>query len=56
DHDVPIVENVVLARTLFGACDVGLAIPTELYKAVAEVLAYVIKLKRKRQMRRQKRR
>ncbi|MCA9792233.1 MAG: flagellar biosynthesis protein FlhB [Candidatus Eremiobacteraeota bacterium] len=56
DHDVPIVENVELARALFGACEVGQAIPTELYKAVAEILAYVIKLKRKRQMRRQKRR
>ncbi|MCE7870087.1 flagellar biosynthesis protein FlhB [bacterium CPR1] len=54
DHDVPIIENVELARTLFGACEVGQAIPTELYKAVAEVLAYVIKLKRKREMKRRR--
>lgn len=50
DHDVPIVENVELARALYSACEVGQAIPTELYKAVAEILAYVIKLKRRRQM------
>lgn len=52
DHEVPLVENVELARALFGACDVGQAIPAELYKAVAEILAYVIKLKKKKEMRR----
>lgn len=52
DHDVPVVENVELARALFGACEVGQAIPTELYKAVAEILAYVMKLKKKKEMRR----
>ena len=55
DNEVPLVENVELARALFGACDVGQAIPTELYKAVAEILAYVMKLKRKKEMRRRKR-
>ena len=55
DHDVPIVENVELARALFKACDVEGAVPTELYKAVAEVLAYVIKLKRKRELLRRRR-
>lgn len=54
DHDVPIVENVELARALFSACEVGQAIPPELYKGVAEVLAYIFKLKRKRQMRRRR--
>jgi flagellar biosynthetic protein FlhB len=52
DHDIPVVENVELARALFGACEVGQAIPTELYKAVAEILAYVLKLKKKKEMRR----
>lgn len=52
DNDIPIVENVELARALFGACEVGQAIPTELYKAVAEILAYVMKLKKKKEMRR----
>lgn len=54
DSDVPVVENVELARALFGACDVGQAIPTELYKAVAEILAYVIKLKKKKELRRRR--
>lgn len=55
DNDVPLVENVELARALFSACDVGQAIPTELYKAVAEILAYVMKLKRKKALRNRKR-
>lgn len=50
DNEIPIIENVELARALFGACKVGQAIPTEMYKAVAEVLAYVMKLKRKKMM------
>jgi flagellar biosynthetic protein FlhB len=50
DNEIPIIENVELARALFGACKVGQAIPTELYKAVAEILAYVMKLKRKKQL------
>jgi flagellar biosynthetic protein FlhB len=44
---VPIVENKPLAKALFEAVDVGMAIPAKLYKAVAEVLAYVYKLKGK---------
>ena len=56
DNEVPIVENVELARALFGACEPGQHIPTELYKAVAEILAYVIKLKRKKEMKSRARR
>jgi len=44
---VPIVENKPLARTLFKNIKIGHSIPKELYKAVAEVLAYVFKLKGK---------
>lgn len=55
DHDVPIVENVELARALFKTCELDGPVPTELYKAVAEVLAYVIKLKRKRELLRRRR-
>ena len=55
DHEIPIIENVELARALFGACKIGQGIPTELYKAVAEILAYVMKLKRKKQMRSRRR-
>jgi flagellar biosynthesis protein FlhB len=42
---VPIVENKPLARTLFKTIDIGKYIPKDLYKAVAEVLAYVYRLK-----------
>lgn len=43
---VPIVENKPLARALFATVEVGGSVPQELYKAVAEVLAYVYRLKR----------
>ena len=42
---VPIVENRSLARTLFRSVEIGQYIPETLYKAVAEVLAYVYQLK-----------
>ncbi|MCD6293581.1 MAG: flagellar biosynthesis protein FlhB [Deltaproteobacteria bacterium] len=48
DNDVPIVENKPLARTLFKSMEVGDLVPPDLYKAVAEVLAYVYKLKGQR--------
>ncbi|MBR4695288.1 MAG: flagellar biosynthesis protein FlhB [Selenomonadaceae bacterium] len=48
EHKVPIVENKPLARALFAAVEVGDMVPTELYQAVAEVLAYVYRLKHKR--------
>jgi len=44
-HGIPIVENKPLARALFRQVDVGRQIPAALYKAVAEVLAYVYRLK-----------
>jgi len=55
EHDVPILENVELARALFSACEVGAVIPVELYKATAEVLAYVFRLKRKRELMKKRR-
>ena len=45
---VPIVENKPLARTLYAAVQVGDSVPQELYQAVAEVLAYVYRLKHAR--------
>lgn len=45
DHDVPIVENVPLARALYKAVDVGETIPAALFEAVAEILAYLVRLK-----------
>lgn len=50
DANVPIIENVELAKALFSSCKVGDAIPIELYKAVAEILAYIIKIKRKKEL------
>jgi flagellar biosynthetic protein FlhB len=44
---VPIVENAPLARALYGAVEVGAQIPAELYRACAEVLAYVYRLRGK---------
>jgi flagellar biosynthetic protein FlhB len=45
EHDVPLVENPALAQALYRSCEVGDIIPPDLYKAVAEVLAYVYKLR-----------
>ncbi len=45
EHDIPIVENIVLAQALFKAVDIGRKIPPDLYTAVAEVLAYVYRLR-----------
>jgi flagellar biosynthetic protein FlhB len=46
-NDVPIVENPPLARGLFAAVDIDEEITPEHYKAVAEVISYVMKLKRR---------
>jgi flagellar biosynthetic protein FlhB len=46
-HDVPIVENPPLARALYAAIDVDETIPAEHFKAVAEVIGFVMRLKRK---------
>lgn len=45
DEDVPIVENKMLARTLYKTAEIGDIIPEHLYTAVAEVLAFVYSLK-----------
>lgn len=47
EHKIPVVENKPLARTIFKTMKIGQVIPRELYVAVAEVLSYVYKLKRK---------
>jgi len=43
-HQVPVVENVMVAQTVYKNCEVGQEIPPDLYKAVAEILAYVYKM------------
>jgi len=47
EHDVYLMENKHLAQALYHSVDIGQAIPPELYKAVAEVLAFVYNLKGK---------
>ena len=46
EHDIPIVENVPLARALYKTVKVGEGVPRTLYKAVAEILAFVYKMKK----------
>lgn len=46
EHDVPIVENPPLARALFASVDLDEAIPGEHFQAVAEVIGFVMRLKR----------
>ncbi len=46
EHRVPVIENKPLARALHKVVKVGGFIPDDLYQAVAEVLAYVYRLKR----------
>lgn len=45
EHEVPIVENPPLAQALYKSTDVGKPIPAGLYKAIAELLAYLIKFR-----------
>jgi flagellar biosynthesis protein FlhB len=45
EHGVPTVENVPLAQSLYKTVEVGEFIPAALFEAVAEVLAYLIRLK-----------
>lgn len=47
EHDIPLVENVPLARALHATVEVDDEIPPEHYKAVAQVIGYVMRLKGK---------
>jgi flagellar biosynthetic protein FlhB len=48
EHNIPLVENPPLAQALYKSVDVGREIPAHLYRAVAEVLAYIYRLTRAR--------
>lgn len=48
ENKVPVIENPVLARALFDSMDIDQAIPHQHWKAVAEVISYVFKLKGKK--------
>jgi len=45
-HDIPIIESPPLARALFANVDIDEEIPVEHYQAVAEIIGYVMKLRR----------
>jgi flagellar biosynthetic protein FlhB len=47
EYHIPIVQNPPLARSLYDVGELGFEIPESLYKAVAEVLAFVYKMKKK---------
>lgn len=48
ENDVPIIENKPLARLIFSEVDLEKEIPSEMYQAVAEILALVYRLKRQK--------
>lgn len=48
EHEIPIVENPPLARALHARVEIDQEIPEEHYKAVAEVIGYVMRLRRQR--------
>jgi flagellar biosynthetic protein FlhB len=47
EHRIPIVENPPLAQALYKSCEAGSEIPPHLYRAVAEILAYIYRLTRR---------
>ncbi|NQT29908.1 MAG: flagellar biosynthesis protein FlhB [Candidatus Saganbacteria bacterium] len=50
-HEISIVENEPLARSIYRTTKINQEIPPDLYQAVAQVLAYVYKIKKDREMR-----
>ncbi len=45
DHGIPIIENKPLAQALFRTAEIGQTIPAPLFGAVAEILAYLVRIK-----------
>jgi flagellar biosynthesis protein FlhB len=45
-HDIPIIENPPLARALHGTVEIDQEIPPEHYRAVAEIIGYLMRLRR----------
>jgi flagellar biosynthetic protein FlhB len=46
EHDIPVVENPPLARALHGTVEIDQEIPQEHYRAVAEIIGYIMRLRR----------
>jgi flagellar biosynthetic protein FlhB len=51
ENKIPIVENKPLAREIYDLVEIGSTVPPKFYKAVAEILAFVYNLKKKRKNR-----
>ncbi len=47
EHNIKIVEDKPLARSLYLSCEIGDFIPVEMYQAVAEILAEIFRMRRK---------
>ena len=47
EHDIPLHENKPLARSLYDTVEIDAFIPENLYKAVAEVISFVFKQRKK---------
>ena len=56
DHDIPVMENRPLAQALYKTVEVGDAIPSALYHAVAEILVMIYKAQQEVQRREAQRR
>jgi flagellar biosynthetic protein FlhB len=50
-HDIPMHEDVQLARALYKVCEVGDQIPTSFYRAVAQILAHIFQAKQAKKKR-----
>jgi len=53
-HEISIVQNETLARSIYRSTRVNQEVPSDLYQAIAEVLAYVYKIRRDRKERRKR--
>ena len=51
ENNVPLYEDVELARALYKSCEVGDEIPAKLFKAVAQILAYIYQMKKLKKQR-----
>ena len=45
-HNIPVIENPPLARALHGTVEIDQEIPQEHYRAVAEIIGYIMRLRR----------
>jgi flagellar biosynthetic protein FlhB len=50
EHDVPVIPDPPLARSLHASVEVGQQIPEELFEAVAQILAYVYRVAGRRRL------